>query len=156
MLNIYFGELEGAIYDTSSFFNNTYLDCWLEDDLAKKMIKAIDKATVLSPQAVDSKALGVIPVTSLSGGVKTLLLMHNMPQKVFNASTCGNNCARWILEIAKLHSEDITVNLHHIMDFSAKDCEPFEIRIANTGEIVHSMSELVIPAGLLLQEGEGL
>ena len=32
------------------------------------------------PQAVDSKALAVIPVTKLSGGMKTLLLILNEPE----------------------------------------------------------------------------
>ena len=40
------------------------------------------------PQAVDSKALGVIPVTKLSGGTKTLLLILNEPEKIFNAFFC--------------------------------------------------------------------
>ena len=35
------------------------------------MILRIDKSKVLSAQAVDSPALGIIPVEKLSGGVKT-------------------------------------------------------------------------------------
>ena len=31
--------------------------------------------------------------------MKTLLLILNEPDKIFNASTCGDNCAKWILEI---------------------------------------------------------
>ena len=31
---------------------------------------------------------------------KTLLLIYNQPEKIFNASTCGDNCAKWILKIA--------------------------------------------------------
>lgn len=151
MLNIYFGDTEKAIYNTSMFFDNSYMDSWLEDGFAKKMILAVDKATVLSPNALDSKALGVIPVKQLSGGSKTLLLIHNMPQKIFNASTCGDNCARWILEIAKHAKQDITINLHHIMDFGNKD---FKIRILNTGTIVHNMGELVVVAGNCLQGGD--
>ena len=152
MLNICFGEMPEAIYNTSVYFNNTYLDSWLEDDFSQKVIKAIDKATVLSPRAIDSWALGVIPVTGLSGGVKTLLLIDHQPEKVFNASTCGDNCAKWLLKIAERHSEDITVNLHHLMDFDVgrKADKPFEIRIANTGEVVHNMGELVLSAGALL------
>ena len=46
-------------------FNNTYYDSWLMDEFAQKMIKSVDKATVLSGQAVDSKALGVIPATKI-------------------------------------------------------------------------------------------
>ncbi len=147
MLNIFYGDMPEAIYNTSLYFNNTYYDAWLTDDFAKKMIKAIDKATVLSGQAVDSKALGVIPATKISGGLKTLLLIYNQPQKIFNASTCGDNCAKWILKIAKKLDCDITINLRHIMDFGDGQ---FEIKILNNDKIVHNMSELVLYAGEFL------
>lgn len=141
MLKIIYGDLPEAIYNTSVYFNNTYLDKWITDDFAKKIIKKIDKAEVLSPQAVDSKALGVIPVTKLSGGTKTLLLILNEPEKIFNASTCGDNCAPYILKIADLLDQDITINLHHIMDFGDKN---FTIEILNTHTVVHNMKELVL------------
>ena len=89
--------------------------------------------------------LGLIPPTDLSGGVKTLLLMYNMPERVFNASTCGDNCAYWILRIAV--KQDITIDLHHIMDFGRGK---FTIRVANVNRTVHSMKELgPLAAGLL-------
>ena len=151
MLHIYFGEMPEAIYDTSSYFNNVYLDSWLEDELSQKILKSVDKARVLSPQAVESKALGVIPTTSISGGTKTLLLVHHMPKKIFNASTCGDNCSKWLLAIAKQHEEDITINLRHLMNFDPEGKgKRFVIQIANTGEIVHDMKEYVIAAGTLL------
>ena len=72
-----------------------------------------------------------------------LSLMYNEPQNVFNASACGNNCAKWILKIAE--KKDITVNLRHIMDFGDGE---FDINILNKNQIVHSMRELVPIAGL--------
>lgn len=147
MLNIIFGETEKAIYNTSVFFDNTYYDGWLDDEFARKMIKDIDKATVLSNHAVESKALGIIPVTKLSGGLKTLLLIYNNPQMIFNASTCGDNCAKWILNIAQRSDKDITINLRHIMDFGGKK---FSIKIINNDAIVQSMSELVRYAGFYI------
>ena len=75
MLQIMYGNMPDAIYNTSVYFNNTYLDSWITDPFAKEIIKKIDNAQVLGPQAVDSKALGVIPVTQISGGTKTLLLI---------------------------------------------------------------------------------
>ena len=158
MLNIYFGSMPEAIYDTATYFKNVYLDDWITDDFSKRIIKSVDKATVLGPRAIDSKALGVIPVTGLSGGTKTLLLIDHLPEQVFNASTCGDNCAKWILKIAERHAEDITINLRHIMNFDAgrrnKAKErTFHIRIVNTGEIVHNMVEYIISAGLLLEKG---
>ena len=49
---------------------------------------------------------------------------------------------KWLLKIAE--TEDRTINLRHLMRFGA---EPFTIRILNTGQIVHSMEELVPIAG---------
>ena len=74
--------------------------------------------------------------------VEIQILFKFNKDKIFNASTCGDNCAKWLLKIAE--SEDRTVNLRHLMDFGK---EPFEIRILNTNEIVHSMKELVPIAG---------
>ena len=51
-----------------------------------------------------------------------------------------DNCAKWLLKIAE--SEDRTVNLRHLMDFGK---EPFEIRILNTNEIVHSQMYKYFP-----------
>ena len=79
---------------------------------------------------------------NLSGGVKTLILINNMPDKVFNASNCGDNCALWLLKLAA--EKDITINLMHIMDFGNGT---FDIMILNTGEIVHSMAEIARRAG---------
>lgn len=51
---------------------------------------------------IESPVLGPISPKDLSGGVKTLMLMAFADQeKVFNASACGDNCAKWILKIDK-------------------------------------------------------
>lgn len=138
MLNIYYGDMPDAIYNTSVYFNNTYLDSWLEDEFALRMIKSIDKSIVLGNGVVQSPVLGLIPPTQLSGGVKTLLLIHNEPEKVFNASTCGDNCAWWILRMAS--KRDITINLRHLMDFGGGR---FTIRVLNSGNVVHDMEGLI-------------
>lgn len=152
MLKIYFGDIPeedfpNYIYNTSVYFDNTYLDSWITDQFSKKMIKDIDKAVVLSPNAVDSKALGVIPIKQLSGGVKTLLLLQHDESKIFNASTCGDNCAKWILKIAKSADRDIIINLRHLMDFGEKK---FEFEIMNNGTTIHNMQEYVLSAGMFL------
>lgn len=137
MLNVYFGNMPEAIYNTAVFFKNDYEDEWMLDPLVKEMILDVDKSQVLDSGVIDSPVLGKIPPVSLSGGVKTLILVLFEPEKVFNASTCGDNCAKWLLKIAE--NEDRTVNLRHIMDFGRG---LIEIRVLNNGEIVHSMKEL--------------
>lgn len=144
MLNIYFGDMDEAIYNTSVYFKNTYLDSWLEDPFAQQMIKSIDRARVIGPSIIESPVLGMVPPTQLSGGVKTLLLIYNLPDMVFNASTCGDNCAFWILRIAKHHESqnhrDITINLHHLMNFGRRK---FSARVLNSGNVVHDMEGLL-------------
>ena len=39
MLNIYFGDMPSAIYNTQIYFKNTYDDSWILDDFAKKLSK---------------------------------------------------------------------------------------------------------------------
>lgn len=103
------------------------------------MIKDVDKSEVVSPHLVESPVLGPISVKEISGGVKTLILMaFDETQKVFNASACGDNCAKWILEIGK--RKDLTINLRHIMNFGKED---FEIKILNTGEMVYNMKQFI-------------
>ena len=152
MLKILYGGSSDEIYNTSLYFDNTYLDDWITGAFAKDVLKNIDKATVLSGQAVDSEALGVIPTTKISGGSKTVLLIYNESEKLFNASTCGNNCAPFILRIPELLKKDVTIALHHLMNIGDGE---FEIEIANTGIIVHNMKELVINSLDILHQGDG-
>ena len=69
--------------------------------------------------------------------------MKNERTKIFNASTCGDNCAKWILKLAE--QNDLTINLRHLMDFGDGT---FDICVLNTHQIVHTMRELVPIAGL--------
>lgn len=142
MLKIYFGEMEDSIYNTDVYFDNTYEDAWITLPLAKEIIKDIDKSEVKGANCIDSPVLGQITPLSLSGGTKTLLLMMNNHNEIFNASTCGDNCAKWILTLAS--RSDLTINLRHIMDFGRED---FVAEILNNHEIVHNMKELLYFAG---------
>ena len=125
MLNIYYGNMKESVYNTAAYFKYDYEDSWIVDPFVKEMIQDVDQSTV-----------------GLSGGVKTLILVKFEKNKIFNASTCGDNCAKWLLKIAE--TEDRTVNLLHLMDFGK---EPFTVHILNTDQIVHSMEELVSIAG---------
>ena len=143
MLKIYLGNMEKAIYHPPTYFDNRYEDEWITNELSIRMIKAVDKSDVISSHLIQSPILGPISTKELSGSVKTLMLMaFDQSGKVFNASVCGDDCAKWILSIGK--SKDLTINLRHIMDFGDED---FEIEILNTGDIVHNMLEYVDIAG---------
>ena len=143
MLSIYLGELDDAIYHPPTYFDNRYDDEWITAPLSVDMIRNIDQSEVISSHLIDSPVLGPISVKELSGGVKTLILMaFDESGRIFNASACGDNCAKWIIKISE--SKDLTINLRHIMDFGNQD---FEAKILNTGDIVHNMLEFVDIAG---------
>ena len=142
MLNIFYGDMPEAIYNTAVYFKNVYEDEWITDPLSREMIADVDKSVVLGSGIINSPVLGKIPPLSLSGGVKTLMLIDHMPEQIFNASTCGDNCAKWLLKIGE--EKDITVNLRHLMDFGEGN---FTIHIVNTDQVVHSMAELIPIAG---------
>ena len=147
MMNVYFGDIPEAekqkyIYNTSVYFKNTYQDRWITAPLGVEIIKDVDRSDVVSASQIMSHIFGVISPTQLSGGVKTLLLVANDKKHIFNASTCGDNCAKWLLKISEKHK--IVIGLRHLMDFGSGD---FKIKVLNTGKIVKNMDELVMEAG---------
>lgn len=101
MLSIFYGDMPDAVYNPVIYFKNTYTDDWIMDDLSREMIRDVDRSVVIGPRVIDSPVLGGISPVELSGGVKTLIAMYKVPEKIFNASACGDNCARWIPEIGR-------------------------------------------------------
>ena len=138
MLNIYFGDMPEAIYNTAVYFENVYQDRWITDPVSIDIIHDVDRSEVVSANLIQSPVLGPISPRELSGGVKTLLLVKHDKKHIFNASTCGDNCAKWLLEFGK--SRKVVINLRHVMDFGRA---PFRIRVLNSGKIAHNMSDLL-------------
>ncbi|MFG6356814.1 MAG: DUF4869 domain-containing protein [Acetatifactor sp.] len=138
MLRIVFGDVDNAVYHPPTYFDNQYEDEWITDPLTVEMIKDIDRSEVVGAHLIQSPVLGPISTKEISGGVKTLILMaFDNSGKIFNASACGDNCVKWIVEIGK--KKDLTINLHHVMDFSS--VAEFQAIMLNTGATVHSYQE---------------
>lgn len=142
MLNIYYGDMEDVIYNTSVYFKFNYEKEWMSSPEVIQMIKDVDNSEVLGNGAIDSPVMGIIAPTNLSGGVKTLILIDKVRDKIFNASNCGDNCAGWLLKLAE--KDDIVINLRHLMNFGDDE---FKIRIINDDVIVSNMNELIRIAG---------
>ncbi|MBR6897299.1 MAG: DUF4869 domain-containing protein [Lachnospiraceae bacterium] len=140
MLRIFYGdpEADNYIYAPDIYFDNTYEDEWITDPVSVEMIKDIDGSDVIGPRLIDSPFLGGIPAVRLSGGVKTLILMRFDDRHMFNASSCGDNCAPWILKIGQ--EKDLTVRLGYLMNFGDDE---FDIEIVNLHQTVHNMKDLV-------------
>ena len=142
MLNVWFGKMPEAIWDTSTYFKHTYKDQWITDPVTVAMIRDVDQSEVVGEQLIQSPVLGAIPPAQLSGGVKTLILINKDPGKVFNASQCSDNWAKWLLKIAE--NKKKVINLRHLMDFGDGE---FKIMVMNRRKIAHNMRELVLLAG---------
>jgi len=146
MLSVYYGDMPEAIYNPALFFKNSYSDDWITDELSKEMIRDVDKSEVIGPRIIDSPVLGGITPRELSGGVKTLICIYKRPDRVFNASACGDNCAKWLLEIGE--RQDVTINLRHLMDFGEN---VFSVKVLNTDQTVHNMDELLPIAAMIVR-----
>ncbi len=136
MLSIYFGEKENVMHGPS-WFRFNYRPEWFKDPLVQKMLADVDRSEYAGGELIQSTVLGPIPPERLSGGLQTLISIYKRPDLMFNATSCGENCAKWLTEIGKI--EDIRINLRYFMPFDG--CEPLEIRIINEDVIVTNMSE---------------
>lgn len=147
MLNIHFGKVEDAYYGPS-WFKVNYDEEWLSDELVQAMLKDVDKSEYKGGHLIESEVLGPISPGELSGGVQTLICIYKRPNLIFDATSCGSNCAKWLLAIGKLI--DVTIMLEYFMKF--KDFEPFKIRIDNSAITVDNNHDYTIAALDLLEE----
>ncbi len=69
-------------------------------------------------------------------------MIYKQPERVFNASNCGDNCAKWLLKLGEMM--DITINLRHLMNFGDGD---YQIKVLNDDKIVTNRKELITTAG---------
>lgn len=145
MLKIIYGDLDSNnfVYNPDSYFDTFFEDEWMQDSLVKEMILGVDKSTLESSYIINSPFLGPIPPQYLSGGVKTLILINQDSEHIFNASACGENCAEWLLKIAE--KKDVVIGLNYLMKFP----EPFKIHVLNVDKEVSTNSELMHEAVVL-------
>ena len=69
-------------------------------------------------------------------------MIYERPDLVFDATSCGQNCAKWLLEIGKI--KNVTVNLEYLMTFD--EYEPFEILSKNENRIITDSEDYIITA----------
>ena len=138
MLRIVFGEAEEVLYGPV-WFDYNYEREWFEDEYVQRMIEDIDKSRYIDGEYIESEVLGPISPRDLSGGVKTLIAMYKNRELIYDATSCGENCAKWIIDMGK--RMELTINLRYLMRF--KEYEPFELYIINTKTIVRTNREYV-------------
>lgn len=148
MLHIKFDvDSDRVIIDVKTQFGAAFKPEWLKSDLAKKMVLDVDKSKVIAPYCIESPVFGQISPFMLSGGVQNLLMMLNFPESLnleFWGQACGENCEKWIYEIAK--TKNIVLRLTNMMTFD--DVDTFDVPIMvhlRSGETVevHNSLELM-------------
>ncbi len=139
MLTIHFGEMPEVKYGPT-WFKYNYNPEWLKDPFVQQMILGVDNSRYVDGLVIDSPVLGPIPPERLSGGLKTLIMIYEKTELCFNATSCGENCSRWLLEIGR--KKDVTVNLEYLMTFDG----PFEIKIENEDRIVTDAEDYLVTA----------
>lgn len=141
MLSIFFGDLEEAYYGPS-WFKFNYDPEWFSDKFVQEMMWDVDRSAYRGEELIESDVLGPIPPERLSGGLMTLISIYKRPDLVFDATSFGENCAKWLLETGR--KEDVTVELNYLMRFPAR--KDFKIKIANTGIQINSLREYISAA----------
>ncbi len=139
MLNIIieFDDVDDKLVGAGLYFEDVYEQDWFDSDLAKEIIKGIDKSEYIGGECIKSPVLGMIPPSMLSGGCKSCLLLLNEPEHVVCGESFGDNCFPWLSKIGEKH--DITITLHHF--FRSTDIG-IVARIINDGRVVHSLGEV--------------
>lgn len=140
MLTIYFGDLPEAAYGPT-WFQFNYDPLWFQDPFVEEMMENVDRSSYKGGELIESDVLGPIPPERLSGGLKTLILIYKKPDMIFDATSCGPNCAKWLLRIGQ--KEDVTVTLNYIMPF---EDDGMKIRILNDESVVTCSREYTLSA----------
>ena len=69
-------------------------------------------------------------------------MIYKKPELIFDATSCGQNCARWLLEIGR--EKDVTVNLEYMMMFD--EYAPFEIYAVNENRLLTDAEDYFLTA----------
>lgn len=136
MLNVLLGTDKDSVKYVSQYFDAVYENSWFNNRLAKDIIKGIDNSEHIKDGYIESPVYGAISPRDLSSGCKGVLLLLNKPELMVCGERFGDNCFRWLFEIAK--DRDIKITLSHYLRIDYD----FEMRIVNTGVVVHDLREL--------------
>jgi len=129
--------VEDKIAYVSDYFDDSYDASWFESDLAKEVIRGIDKSEYIDGECIKSPVLGMIPPSYLSTGCKGCLILLNQPDVIVSGERFGDNCFPWLSKIGE--QMDITITMHHyLMDFDM----PIRALVLNNNQVVSTAEEL--------------
>ena len=138
MLYIKCGPMEYGDGGIDTIFRYNYETKWFDDSFVEKMIKEIDGNDHIRDDIFESPVLGTITADRLSGGVKVLIMLYEMPEFQMWGSSCGDNCNDFIVEISKMH--DIHLKYSHL---PIGWPEKFDAVFEDNGEQTHTCDEFM-------------
>ncbi len=147
MLHIHFRTTEKTIEDIDRYFPLNFKSEWLENEFVREMIKDISTVDFINEKMIDTLIEEEICTDELPRQIKVLLCLLFKPENEYYGTYCGDECGRWILEIAKKH--DITLAFDHILRFKCPEeanVTSLNIHILNNGKMVDTMAEFVTEA----------
>lgn len=129
------GFQKGCIIDPNSFFNLHRGSGWMGREGVKEIVKEIDGLDVISGEALMDRRGVILSPDVLSSGCKSLILLYIKPDCNVYATRCGDNCAKFILDLAE--KKDVVITLHHPMLFPRS----FEGVFLDNGREIHTLSD---------------
>lgn len=127
----------------NQYFNQVKEQEWFNDKTVQDIINHIDNASIEIGFAVRHNVTGAgYSVNDLSGGAKTLILIHKLRDEVFLA-TMGDNCTDIIEQIAldyEKEGKDLIIVSNYLHRFNFKYIN--DIEYINYNIICHSKSDI--------------
>ena len=136
MLNVTLGSTKDSIHYVSDYFDAEYENDWFNKDIAKAIIRGIDNSEHIKDGYIESPVYGAISPKDLSSGCKGVLLLLNKEGITVCGERFGDNCFKWLFKIAE--NKEIYITLSHYIKIDYN----FDMRIVNTGKVVHNRKEL--------------
>lgn len=162
MLKIYFNESsipEGCLVENmNSWYQDYYSESILDTDLAKEIMRGTSGVTdILGINSYKIKFGFHISSDKFSEGCKMLLMMLNKEcledNLVFNILYSGENCEKFMEQIADLH--DVSIYLGRVYSpFLRQDGIPKSgVMIMETGDVVYSHEDYFRITSKLVRDG---
>ena len=136
MLKITFTKPENLSRDMDAYFDCRYDMEWFRDPMVKAMVKDVDLSDLLDNGTTMSPVLGPIPVTQISGGVKTLILALKTDIMIWGTAM-GDNCSTWLAKISKI--KDVDICFEHPMEFTTD----LDAICVDTGRIIKTPKDFM-------------
>lgn len=121
-------KLPDKFIDSSDIWFEGYKEVsWFDDPFVREIVQGIDRSTIVQGEFMVSPIFGGTSVDKLSGGCKAVIAMYVQDEFPVWATLCGDNCAKYIVEVGK--RKDTHIVLSHYMNFP----EDFEAVFVDSG-----------------------